>query len=146
MMALTLIGCCICDSQRATRRRLLNLPELLFGAFSHSHERNGTLAFRVRREEPDHVVIIKGQASSAQVLGVGREIQLASQNTGFELDRAVSTIPEALQNRSQVYQEKYVHGAVRGQLLVQSEVTGLGGESFPASETQACRDHDRRHR
>src|SRR5437660_1320481 len=107
---------------------VLSLLEFLFGTFAHSHEKNGALAFRVRREEPDYLVVIKSQAGSAQVLGVGREIQLASQNAGFELHRAVSTIPEALQNRSQVYQEKYVHGGVRGQLLVQSEVTGLGAK------------------
>src|SRR5439155_11100888 len=55
---------------------LLNLLEFLFSASSHSHEYNGALAFRVRREEPDYLVVIKSQASSAQVLGVGRKIQL----------------------------------------------------------------------
>src|SRR5947207_7071958 len=105
--------------------------EFLFATFANSHEKNGTLAFRVRGEEPGHLVVIKSQASSAQVLGVGRKIQLASQKTGFELHRAVSTIPKALQNRSQLCQEKYVHGGVRGQFLVQSEVTSLGPEIPP---------------
>src|SRR5438132_10006539 len=85
---------------------VLSLLEFLFGTFANSHEKNGTLAFRVRGEEPDYLVVIKSQASSAQLLGVGRKIQLASQNAGFELHRAVSTIPKALQNRSQLCQEK----------------------------------------
>src|SRR5437660_11259688 len=110
---------------------VLSLLEFLFGTFANSHEKNGTLAFRVRGEEPYYLVVIKSHASSGQVLSVGRKIQLASQNAGFELHRAVSTIPKALQNRSQLCQEKYVHGGVRGQYLVQPEVTSLGPEIPP---------------
>src|ERR1700758_1460114 len=67
-------------------RMLLRQRELLWCLLctsSHSHGKNGTLAFSVRREEPGHLVVIEREASSAQVLGVGREIQLASQNAGF---------------------------------------------------------------
>ncbi len=108
---------------------------------SYSNEKNGTLVCRVRREEPGHLVVIKSQASRAQVLGIGPEIQLAADDARFKLHRAVSTISEALQNRPQVCQEKYVHGGVRGQLLVQSEVTGLGAKvpSFSDSSTPRSR-------
>src|SRR5712691_11437868 len=65
------------NPQPATPEELATLGHT-FGAFAHIHEKNGTLAFRVRREEPGHLVVIKSQASSAQVLGVGRKIHLAS--------------------------------------------------------------------
>ena len=100
------------------QHHFLSLLEFLPNASSHSHEKNGTLACSVRRKKAGHIVVIKSQAGSAQSLGLGRKIQLAAQNAGFKLHRAVSAIPEALQNRPQVCQEKYVYGGFGGQRLV----------------------------
>src|SRR6476646_1316296 len=93
---------------------------------AHGYQKNGALAFGVGREKTGHFVVEKSEAGGAQPLGVGRQVQLAAKNAGFQLHGAVAAIAEAPQNRPQVRQKKYVHGRVGGQLLLQSKVSGLG--------------------
>src|SRR5712692_1407136 len=100
----------------------------VFGAVAEGDEEDGALAFGVRREEADHVVVKESEAGSAEALGVGGEIELTAENAGFELHGAIAAIAEALQDGAQVREEKDGHGSVGGQLLLQSEVTGVGAE------------------
>ncbi len=44
----------------------------VFGTLAHGHQENGALAFGVRREKADYVVVVEGEAGSAQALGIGR--------------------------------------------------------------------------
>ncbi len=95
---------------------------------AEGYEEDGAFAFGVGREEAGNVVVEESQAGGAETLGVGREIQLAAEDAGFELHGAVAAIAEALQNGAQVREEKNVHGGVGGQFLSQAEVTGIGAE------------------
>src|SRR6266849_312948 len=44
-------------------------------AVSHRYEENGALAFRVGREETDHVYVVKRESGGAQPLRIGPQIQ-----------------------------------------------------------------------
>src|SRR5215470_13160276 len=80
----------------------------VFSTLAQRHEKNGALAFGVRREEPNHLVIIKREAGGAQALGIRPEIHPAAEDAGFELYGAIPAITKTLQNRLQVRQEKDV--------------------------------------
>ena len=80
----------------------------------------------MRGEEEGHVVIVEGETGCAQALGVGGKIQLAAEDTSFQLHRAIPTIAQVAQNRPQVRQKEDIHRRVFRQLLLESEVTGLG--------------------
>src|ERR1700688_3847653 len=54
---------------------------LMFSAVTEGHEENCALAFSMWGEEAGHVIVVKGKAGGAQVLGVGREIELAAEDT-----------------------------------------------------------------
>ena len=62
------------------------------------------------------------------MLSVSRKIQLASQDTGFELDCAISTITKACRMGPKIGEEEHVHGGIGWQGLLQSEVAGLIAE------------------
>ena len=96
-----------------------------FRAMAYGNQKDGALAGCVRGEELDYVVIEKCQAGGAQALCVSCEIKFAADDTGFELDGAVSAIAEALQDGIQVGQEEDINGGVGGQSLLQSQVSGL---------------------
>src|SRR5260370_24340191 len=100
----------------------------LFGAVYYGYEEDGAFAFGVGGEEAGDVVVEEGEAAGAEALGVSREIELAAQDAGFKLHGAIAAIAEALQDGAQVCEEKDVHGSVGGQLLLQSEVAGIGAE------------------
>jgi hypothetical protein len=113
-------------------------PGAVLGALSNGDEEDGALAFSVRGEETDYVVIVEGQTGGAQQLGVGREIELTAEDAGFKLHRAISSIAKALQYGSQIRKEKDVHGGVAWQFLLQSEVTCLCAEiSLPETLKQS---------
>src|SRR5271169_237068 len=90
----------------------------LFDAVAHRHQKNGALAFGVRGEKAGYIVIVKGEAGGAQVLGVGREIEFAAEDTGFKLYRTISAIPQAIEYRPQIGQKENIHGGVGRQLLL----------------------------
>jgi hypothetical protein len=85
---------------------------------AHRYQKNGAFAIGVRREEAGYVVIVKGEAGGAQALGVGREIEFAAEDTGFNLHRTISAIPQAAEYRPQVRQKENVDGGVGRQLLL----------------------------
>ena len=62
------------------------------------------------------------------MLRIGCEIELAADDAGFELHRAISAIAVALQDGAQVSQKEDSDCGVGGQGLLQSEVSGLGAE------------------
>jgi len=100
----------------------------VFGAVAEGDEKNGALAFCVRREEFGDVVVEKGEAGGAEPLGVRSKIELAAEDAGFELHSPIAAIAEALKDGAQVRQEKNIHSGIRGQLLSQAQVTCLGAE------------------
>src|SRR5258708_29144878 len=100
----------------------------VFGAMAEGNEENGAFAFGVGREEAGDVIVEEGEAGGAEALRVASEIQLSAEDAGLELAGAIAAIAEALQDGAQVREEKDVHGGVGGQLLLQSEVTGIGAE------------------
>src|SRR6266851_7276029 len=83
------------------------LPSLNFalGAMTDGDKKDGALTLGVRREKARDVVIEKGEAGGAEPLCVGCEVQLASEDAGFELHRTIAAIAEALQNGAQVGEE-----------------------------------------
>src|ERR1700730_5827646 len=104
-------------------RRLLGLVS---GAVAQGHQKNRALACGVGREKAGYFVVEERQAGSAEVLGVGREIQLAAEDAGFELHSAISPIAVALQDGSQIGQEEDVYSGFGRERLLQPQVAGLG--------------------
>ena len=98
------------------------------GAVAQGHQENGTLAFGVRREERSNVVVEKCQAGGTQMLRICRKVEPAADDAGFKLHGAISAIAIALQDGTQVGQKEDIGRGVRGQGLLQSEVSGLGAE------------------
>jgi hypothetical protein len=94
-------------------------------AVAESNQENCAFAFGVWGKEADYVVVVKGETGRAQVLGVSCEIELAAEKAGFELYGAISAVPKALQDRTQIRQKENVHGGVCGQPLFQSQITCL---------------------
>src|SRR5713226_10012434 len=86
----------------------------VFGAVAEGDEKDGALAFGVRREEFGDVVVEKGEAGGAEALGVRSKIKLAAEDAGLELHGAISAIAEALKDGAQVGQEKNGNGGVGG--------------------------------
>src|SRR5712692_3071667 len=115
-----------------TRIEAVGLPSrsrgFVFGAVAHGYEEDGAFALGVGIEEARDVVVEEGKAGGSETLGVGSQVELAAKNAGFELHGTIAAIAEALQNGAQVRQEENVRGGVGGQLLLQSEVTGIGAE------------------
>src|SRR6266403_538514 len=99
-----------------------------FGAVAHGDEEDGAFAFGVAREEAGDVVVEESEAGGAESLRVGREIKLSPEDARFELHGAIAAVAEALQNGTQVGEEKDGHSGVGGQLLLQAEVTGIGAK------------------
>src|ERR1700680_2022731 len=99
-----------------------------FDTVAHSDQENGTLALGVRGEECGYIVVEECQAGGAEVLPIRCEIELAAEDAGFELHRAISPIAIALQYGPQVSQEEDVDCGIGGQGLLESEVPGLGTE------------------
>src|SRR5581483_9670936 len=91
-------------------------------------QENRALATRMRREETDDVVVIKGQSAGSQPLRVGSQVQLAPKNAGFQLQRAVSPVAVALRDSLEIGQKEDVHRRIRRQLLFESEVARLLAE------------------
>ena len=69
-------------------------------AVAQGHQKDCALAFGVRREERGYVVVEKRQTSGAQVLRVGRQIELAADDPGFKLHGAIAAIAIALQDEA----------------------------------------------
>src|SRR5579872_4627243 len=80
----------------------------------------------MRREKPNYVVVVEGQPSGAKSLSVGRKVELATDDSGFELYSAISAVAEALQDCLQVGQEEDGDAGVGGEVLLQAQVAGLG--------------------
>src|SRR4029077_6275753 len=97
-------------------------------AMTNRYQENGALAFGMGRKEASDVVVEERETRGAEPLGVGREIKLAAEDAGFELHGAIAAVAEALQNGTQVGEEKDGHSGVGGQLLLQAEVTGIGAK------------------
>src|SRR5579864_3329169 len=76
----------------------------------------------MRREESHDIVVIKSQAGCSQPLRVGRQINLAPENAGFRLYRAIPAIPERFENLRQVREKENVHTCVGRQFLFEAEV------------------------
>ena len=82
----------------------------------------------MRRKEADYIVVIEGEAGGAEALSVCAEIELAAQNSGFELHGTISAIAVALQNFLQVGEEEYVDGRIGGELLLESQISSFLAE------------------
>src|SRR5947207_13291844 len=85
--------------------------------------RRGLTALAFDRNFPTSAV--EGETCCTQALGVGRKIQLAIEDAGFQLHRAIATIAHVPQNRPQVRQKENIHRRVCRQPLLESKVTGL---------------------
>ena len=72
-----------------------------------------------------YVIVEKGEASRAQVLSVGGQVQPTSQDTGLELNGAISATAKALQNGAEIREEKHIDSSVGGKGLLQSQVASL---------------------
>src|SRR5256885_6397824 len=101
---------------------------LVFGAVTEGYEEDGAFAFGVRGKEAGDLVVEEGEPGGAESERVGREIELAAEDAGFELHGAIAAIAKTVQNGTQVREEKDVHGGVGGQVLLQSKVTSIGAE------------------
>ena len=82
----------------------------------------------MRGEEGTDVVVKKRKAGGAEMLRIGCEIELAADDAGFKLHRAISAIAVALQDGAQVSQKEDRNCGVGGQGLLQSKVSRLGAE------------------
>src|SRR2546426_11101567 len=102
---------------RAPRAHPFPYLRFAFGAVAEGDEKDGALAFGVRREKPGDVIIEKGEAGGAEPLGVRGKIKLAAEDAGFKLHDAIAAIAETLQNGAQVGEEEDVHGGIGGQIL-----------------------------
>jgi hypothetical protein len=71
-------------------------PCLVFCAVPDGNQKDRDLAFGVRGEEARHIVVEEGKPGGAEALSVRRQIQLAPENAGFQLHRAISAIAKAL--------------------------------------------------
>src|SRR5579872_5690712 len=89
-------------------------------AIADGNQENCALAFGVRREKADYVVVVKSEAGRTQTLCIRCQIQLTAEDASFELHRTISAVAKALQNRMQVCQKENVYGGIGGQLLFQS--------------------------
>src|ERR1700693_4696436 len=58
---------------------------LRFGAVAEGHQEYCVFAFGMWGEEAGYVIVVKGKAGGAQMLGVGCEVELAAENAGFDL-------------------------------------------------------------
>ena len=95
---------------------------------AQGYQEDGAFAYSVRGEERSNVIIEKCQASSAETLRIGGEIEFATDDAGFKLHGAISAIAIALQDGTQVRQKEDIDRGIGGQGLLQSEVSGLVAE------------------
>src|SRR5580698_1717778 len=83
----------------ARRIRLHNLG-LAFSAVTYGNQENSALAFGMRREELDYVIVVKGEAAGAEALCIGCQIKFAAENAGLKLYSAIRAVSEAIKNLS----------------------------------------------
>src|SRR5712671_3433722 len=101
---------------------------LAFPRLANRQQEYGTLIFRVRREELNHLVVEKGQPGGTQVLGIRSQVHLAADRARLQLDGAVAAVSVSLQDGIQIGQKEDIHAGVCRQLLLESEAVGLGAE------------------
>src|SRR5579884_607876 len=94
-------------------------------AATERDQENCAFSPRMRREETDYVIVVKRETGASELLCVGSEVQLAAENSGFELRGAVSSISITLKNLLQIGQEKNINSSIGRQLLFQPEITCL---------------------
>src|SRR5580692_11220072 len=82
----------------------------------------------MRREEADHVVIVESESAAAQFLGIGGEIQFASDDSCLQMCGTIAAVPITLQNLFQICQEENIDGRIRRDLLFEPEISRLLAE------------------
>ena len=84
---------------------------------SDRHEKDRAFVGGMRREEFRHIIVEECKAGCTQALSIGAKIHSASQDSSFELDCAVPTIPHRRQALLQIGQKEHRGGCVAGQIL-----------------------------
>ncbi len=70
------------------------------------------------REKIDDVVVVEGEPAGPQSLSIRREIHPATQEPGFELCRAITSISKAREQIIEVRQKENISGCVGRQILL----------------------------
>ena len=63
-----------------------------FDAFSQGNQEDCALAFGVRRKEIHDIVVIEGESGGAETLGIGSQVEAATDESSFELGGAIAAI------------------------------------------------------
>ena len=95
------------------------------GALAQCHKEDRTLALRMGGEKLRHIIVIERQARRPQALRVSCQIQLAPQDSCLELDSAITSIAETLENRSQIRQKKHCYAGLSREFLFETEVVSF---------------------
>src|SRR5229473_319912 len=108
-----------------------SLEALLWFAFqrlANREKKDGTLAFRVRRKEVNHVIVEEGQPGRTQALGIRGQVHPPADCARLQLDGPVAAVPISFQDAFQIGEKEDVHAGVRRQLLLQSKMVRLGAK------------------
>ena len=79
-------------------KALLGLP---FQRFANREQKDSALAFRVWREELNHIVVEESQAGRTQSLGIRSQIHPAADGTRFQLDSPIAAVSVSVQDSFQ---------------------------------------------
>src|SRR5688572_13431031 len=103
---------------RAARTPFLCPRLTLFPALAERYEKNGAFAFGMRRKKGRHVVVEEGKAGGAKAESIRGDVEFSAEDSGFELNGAVTTIAEAGENFVEVGQEEDVDCRIARKILL----------------------------
>ena len=83
------------------------------GGTPHSDEEHHCLSGRVGREEVSHIIVEERKPCSATPEGVRRQVDLAAEDSTFELGRSVSPVSEPVHHAMLVSQIIEIDAGVR---------------------------------
>src|SRR5262249_44339225 len=94
------------------------------GAAQRSHE-DRILPGCVRREERHDLSIVEGEPGRAEALGVRAQIEPPSDDAGFEIRDAITTIAHVLERMVEICEEEHGHGRGAAERLLETEERGV---------------------
>lgn len=100
----------------------------LFRLVPERYQEDCALALGMRRKEVHDIIVIEGEAGGAKVLRVGGEVELASEDAGLKLHRAIAAISKPGDDLMEIGQKEHVDASISRKFLLQSQVPGLAAE------------------